>query len=82
MRLNALYLVNVLKLNTNIISEQEITQGVITMARPKKEVVKEKTLQSRVSLEEYAYFCEYAESCGMNISTLIRVALINYCKNK
>ena len=82
MRLNALYLVNVLKLNTNIISEQEITQGADTMARPKKEVVKEKTLQSRVSLEEYAYFCEYAESCGMNISTLIRVALIRYCKNK
>lgn len=33
MRLNALYLVNVLKLNTNIIIEQENTQGVIAYGK-------------------------------------------------
>ena len=52
------------------------------MARPKKEVVKEKTLQARVSLEEYAHYNELAEQMGTNISTLIRMALISYCKDK
>lgn len=52
------------------------------MARPKKEVVKEKTLQARVSLEEYAHYNELAEEMGMNVSTLIRAALIQYCKDK
>ena len=52
------------------------------MARPKKEVVKEKTLQARVSLEEFAHYNELAEQMGMNISTLIRIALINYTKEK
>ena len=82
MRLNALYLVNVLKLNTNIIIEQEITQGADTMARPKKEVVKEKTLHARVSLQEYSHYNGLAEEMGMNVSTLIRAALISYCKDK
>lgn len=52
------------------------------MARPKKEVVKEKTLQARCTLEEYAYYNEKAEELGMNASTLIRAALIQYCKDK
>ena len=52
------------------------------MGRPKKEVVKEKTLQARVSLEEYAHYNELAEEMGMNVSTLIRAALINYTKEK
>ena len=52
------------------------------MARPKKEVVKEKTLQARVSLEEFAHYNELAEEMSMNVSTLIRAALINYTKEK
>lgn len=52
------------------------------MARPKKEVCREKTLQARVSLEEFAYYSEYAEERGFTVSTLIRAALIQYCKDK
>ena len=52
------------------------------MGRPKKEVVKEKTLQARVSLEEYAHYNELAEEMGVNVSVLIRMALINYTKEK
>ena len=52
------------------------------MGRPKKEVVKEKTLQARVSLEEFAHYNELAEQMGMNVSTLVRLALISYCKDK
>lgn len=52
------------------------------MGRHKKEVVKEKTLQCRCSLEEYAFYSEYAEQIGVNVSALIRMALIQYCKDK
>ena len=52
------------------------------MGRPKKQVVKEKTLLARVTLEEYAKYNELAEEMGMNVSTLIRAALIQYCKDK
>lgn len=76
-------MVNVLKVITIIIYVKQIKQGDdFRMARPKKEVVKEKTLQARVSLEEYAHYNELAEEMGMNVSTLIRAALISYCKDK
>lgn len=52
------------------------------MARPKKEVTKDKIIQARVSLEEYAHYNELAEQMGMNVSTLIRASLINYTKEK
>lgn len=54
------------------------------MSRPKKEkeIVKCKVLQARCTLEEYAYYSELAEELGMNVSTLIRIALINYTKDK
>ena len=54
------------------------------MSRPKKEkeIVKCKVLQARVSLEEYAYYHGKAEELGMNISTLIRMSVIAFLKDK
>lgn len=52
------------------------------MPRPKKDVVKEKTLQARVSLEEYNLYNRKAQELGMNISTLIRMSIITFLKDK
>ena len=54
------------------------------MSRPKKEreIVKCRTLQARCTEAEYDFFQSYAKSHGMNISTLIRVCLIQCCKDK
>ena len=53
------------------------------MARPKSnKPIKEKTLQSKVTLEEYTYYNEKAKELGMNVSTLIRMSLINFLKEK
>ncbi|MCI6458048.1 MAG: hypothetical protein MSA56_10165 [Clostridium sp.] len=53
------------------------------MARPKSDKpIKEKTLQARVSLEEFAFYSEFSEQMGVNVSTLIRMALIQFCKDK
>lgn len=53
------------------------------MSRPKSnKPIKEKTLLARVTLEEYAFYSEFAEQIGVNTSTLIRMALIQFCKEK
>lgn len=53
------------------------------MSRPKSnKPIKEKTLLARVTLEEYAFYSEFAEQIGVNTSTLIRMALIQFCKDK
>ena len=53
------------------------------MSRPKSnKPIKEKTLLARVSLEEYAFYNEFAEEMGVSVSSLIRMSLIAYCKNK
>lgn len=54
------------------------------MSRPKKEkeIVKCKVLQARITESEYDLYNQKAQELGMNISTLIRMSLINFLKDK
>ena len=54
------------------------------MSRPKKEreIVKCRTLQARCTESEFEYYNEMSKKLGMNVSTLVRAALINFLKDK
>lgn len=52
------------------------------MGRNKLEKPKDKIIQARISSSEMDFYRNYAQSNGMTISVLIRMALIQYCKDK
>lgn len=54
---------------------------VISMSKPKHDVTKLKILQSRVKESDYKLFMEKAEDLGLSISSFIRLALKEYCRN-
>lgn len=54
------------------------------MSRPRKdkEIVKCKTLQARCTESEFEYIDSMSKKLGVNISVLIRMAVINFLKDK
>ena len=51
------------------------------MSKAKDDVTKLKVLQSRVKESDYKLFMEKADDLGLSISSFIRLALKEYCKN-
>lgn len=54
------------------------------MSRPKKEreIVKCRTLQARCTESEFEYIDSMSKKLGVNISTLIRMSIITFLKDK
>ena len=51
------------------------------MSKSKKDVTKLKVLQSRVREADYNLFMEKADDLGLTLSSFIRLALKEYCRN-
>lgn len=52
------------------------------MSKPKLETTKDKIIQARISSSELDFYQKVCKDNHLNMSTLVRMALISFCKDK